>query len=339
MIPVANHRKWYRAILLSVLAYEAAGSLVGGSLLILAPDGRLMDMPVKIIHGAFRDFLIPGIILFALGILTAIAFLAVLKRAAFNKVITAFALGGLLIWFGVEIAILQMIHWLHIMWGLPVVIGIMAAIRLSPRIGRNNTIGFYAAVVSFAAAISYSIIQLLQVLQLILPPWDTILIYSFSLCIAPPFLVAMLALHYTILPERKIFTQGALLFAAIYTAFAYFVYTIQLAVALPLSLSGKAVGMQVIVLTEHSFFWALDALAYINMGIATFFAAFALGKNTTEKWLKWFFLLNGLLTPVIAFVYFYPHFSTSLLMLASPWMITCPGSLLLLALYFWRKRN
>jgi hypothetical protein len=46
-----QHR-WQRITLLSVLGYEGAGALLGGSLLIAAPDGRVMDMPVDIMHGA-----------------------------------------------------------------------------------------------------------------------------------------------------------------------------------------------------------------------------------------------------------------------------------------------
>ena len=55
--------RWQRITLLSILGYEGAGGLVGGALLVAAPDGRYMDMPVDIMHGAFRDFLIPGILL------------------------------------------------------------------------------------------------------------------------------------------------------------------------------------------------------------------------------------------------------------------------------------
>ena len=65
--------RWQRISLLSILGYEAAGCLAGGFLLSAAPDGRLMDMPVDMMHGAFPNFLIPGIILFGLGILTTLA--------------------------------------------------------------------------------------------------------------------------------------------------------------------------------------------------------------------------------------------------------------------------
>lgn len=123
---------WERIILLCVLGYEAAGCLVGGSFLMAAPDGHLMDMPVSLMRGAFPDFLIPGIILFGLGILTTAAFTSVLRKTRNAWIMSALALGGLLIWFWVEIAILQELHWLHAMWGLPVILGGIVAVPLVP---------------------------------------------------------------------------------------------------------------------------------------------------------------------------------------------------------------
>ena len=89
-----------------------------------------MDMPVDIMHGVFRDFLIPGIILFGLGILNALAFVSVLRRTSSDWFMTGLALGGLFIWFVVEIIILQELHWLHLMWGFPVLLGWVATIPL-----------------------------------------------------------------------------------------------------------------------------------------------------------------------------------------------------------------
>ncbi|UPT69874.1 MAG: DUF998 domain-containing protein [Flavobacterium sp. JAD_PAG50586_2] len=119
-----------RILLLIILGYESIGCLLGGILLILSPDGRYMDMPVKILHGYFSDFLIPGIILFILGILNSLAFISVRYRFYFDWLITLIALSGLIIWFAVEISILQELHWLHGMWGLPVLIGIAVFIPL-----------------------------------------------------------------------------------------------------------------------------------------------------------------------------------------------------------------
>ena len=121
---------WQRITLLGVLSYEAAGCLLGGGLLVAASDGRLMEMPVDIMHGVFHDFLIPGIILFGLGILNTFAFISVLRRKSYDWLIAGLALGGLFIWFIVEIIILQQLHWLHLMWGLPVLLGWVVEIRL-----------------------------------------------------------------------------------------------------------------------------------------------------------------------------------------------------------------
>ena len=121
---------WQRITLLIILGYEGAGALAGGGLLVAAPDGRIMDMPVEIMHGVFRNFLIPGFILFGQGILTTTAFIAVLRRIRIDWLLSCLALGGLAIWFVVEIVILKEFHWLHAMWGLPVIVGCMVALPL-----------------------------------------------------------------------------------------------------------------------------------------------------------------------------------------------------------------
>jgi hypothetical protein len=124
--------RWQRITLLVVLGYETAGALSGGFLLALAPDGRLMDMPIEIMHGFFKDFLLPGIMLIGLGILNASAFIGVLLKNRYGWLLSGLALGGLVIWFTVEIIILQEVHWLHAMWGLPVIIGCLMIIPLIP---------------------------------------------------------------------------------------------------------------------------------------------------------------------------------------------------------------
>lgn len=121
---------WSRIVLLGILAYEGLGGWLGGSLLIARPDGRLMDMPVDLMRGTFETFLVPGIILFAMASLSALAFFKVLRRTHDDWIWTCLGLGGWYIWFAVEIIILQELHWLHLMWGAPVLLGIISAIPL-----------------------------------------------------------------------------------------------------------------------------------------------------------------------------------------------------------------
>ena len=133
-------------------------------------------------------------------------------------------------------------------------------------------------------------------------------------------------------------SHAALLFAVLYAVFAFLVYTVQLSIGVPAVSRGETGPLQVLILTPHSLFWVVDALAYICMGISTLFAAFVFDWQGREKWIRGLMLANGLMVPVIMLVYFYPHFSIPLLLMASPWCITCPGSMLLLAIYFMREK-
>jgi hypothetical protein len=121
---------WQRIALLIILAYEGLGALAGGSLLVAEPDGRLIDMPVEIMHGVFSNFLIPGLILTGLGILNMTAFVAVLRRTRIDWLLAGLGLGGLTVWFIVEIIVLKEFHWLHAMWGLPVLVGCLVTFPL-----------------------------------------------------------------------------------------------------------------------------------------------------------------------------------------------------------------
>jgi hypothetical protein len=204
---------------------------------------------------------------------------------------------------------------------------------------RAAKLGFYSAVVASIATIGYFIVQLLQLIGLLVFPRDAVLISVFSLCIAPPFMLTLLALYYSVPDKRKIWSHAALLFGLMYTSLAIFVYVVQLAVVIPKTLRGEADAIRVIVFTEHSFFWSLAALAYVCMGLSTLFASFVFYNSGLESWIKWTLFANALLTPVVALVYFYRDFSSNLIMLAFPWGITAPASIILMAVFFSRKMN
>lgn len=122
---------WQRLILLLILAYEAWGGITGGTLLTFAPDGHIMKMPVEIMHGAFPNFLIPGMILTVLGILTTIAFFEVLHKSKVAWLFSLLSMGGYIIWFMAEI-ILVGTSWLQIMWGVPVLVGFLLTLPIIP---------------------------------------------------------------------------------------------------------------------------------------------------------------------------------------------------------------
>jgi hypothetical protein len=193
-------------------------------------------------------------------------------------------------------------------------------------------LGFWASTVAFVAVVGYGVAQIMQVLNVISYPLSDILIYGFSLCISAPFLVAVLALHDTVDPRQRLWARGALLFGVMYVTYVVLMYTVQLSVVIPKSMHSPS--NDVLGVAPQTLFWDIDGLGYISMGISTLFAALALAPTGNGIWARRFLLSNAVMTPVIAFIYFYPHFSVGVLLLGSPWLITAPGSLLALAVYF-----
>jgi uncharacterized protein (TIGR03382 family) len=106
-----------------------------------------------------------------------------------------------------------------------------------------------------------------------------------------------------------------------------------------MKLKGNGEEIKILEQTPHSLFWDFDALGYIFMGIAMLFAVPALDKSRQQKYARAFLLANGLVTPLITFVYFYPYYSEKLLIIGYPWAITAPLAMLTLAFVFRRGRN
>jgi len=200
-------------------------------------------------------------------------------------------------------------------------------------------VGFWSALIAFVATVAFDIAQVLQLLGILSFPFDQVLIYGFSLCIVVPFLLAMLALHYASPERKKLWSHAALLFTVMYVIFVTANYVVQLATVIPLTISGQGEDIRLLAQTPHSMFWDFDAIGYVFMGLATLFAFPVFKNQGYEKWLKYSFLLHALVTPLIAFVYFYPNFSDSLLLLGIPWSVTAPVSMLLLAILFRKRWN
>ncbi|HLK17038.1 MAG TPA: hypothetical protein VKT78_19690 [Fimbriimonadaceae bacterium] len=195
-------------------------------------------------------------------------------------------------------------------------------------------VGFGAALFAFLGATAYVTVQLLQLLKLLPNPLDEILVYSTSLFIVIPFVLAILALHYVTPEAMKFWTHAALLFTILYAVFVTANYVVQLATVIPATLEGRADEVKLLRQTPHSMFWNFDALGYIFMGLAMLIAVPVLEKRGSQKWVRLSFLANALVTPLISIVYFYPVYSERLLMLGAAWGVTAPIAMLMLALMF-----
>ena len=201
-----------------------------------------------------------------------------------------------------------------------------------------NTVGFCSGIIAFASAMSYVIVQLLQVAGILHFPMDEILIYGTSLCIVIPFLLEMLALHYVTSSDKKFWSHAALILTILYSVFVTANYVVQLATVIPMKLKGAGEEIRLLEQTPHSLFWDFDALGYIFMGLAMLFALPVFERHGFQKWVRISFIANALVTPLIAFVYFYPAYSEKLLLLGFPWGVTAPLALLMLAIMF-KKLN
>jgi len=193
-------------------------------------------------------------------------------------------------------------------------------------------VGYWSGLVAFAATMAFVVVQLLQVTGAFRFPADELLIYGTSLCIVVPFLLEMLALHHTTAPGKQFWTHGALVFAIVYAVFVSANYVVQLATVIPAKLNGELSAIGVLEQTPHSLFWDFDAIGYIAMGIACLLAVPAIDGAGFDRWVRRSLIGNALVTPLIAFVYFYPTFSTKLLFLGFPWAVTAPLFMLMVAL-------
>ncbi len=102
--------------LLAALCLFAGLTAIGGGLeLVWSPDGSLMSLPLSLLeHTAFRDFLIPGLLLAGfVGGINTLAGVLVIRRhpRADEEAIVAGAV--LATWIVVQVLLIRGVHWLH----------------------------------------------------------------------------------------------------------------------------------------------------------------------------------------------------------------------------------
>lgn len=189
-----------------------------------------------------------------------------------------------------------------------------------------SRLGYWAAIGAVATSIGYGVPQILQVFRLLPDPVDRILIFAPSLALAPCFVLAVAAAYEVAVPRHRPFRLAALVTALLYAGFVSLVYINQLGVVIPRELSGEGGGYALLACCGfRQPMTVIDLLGYSYMSIATLFLA-----ATYAGALRWALLLNGLLAPVIFLQLFWP----ALIWVASPWLVTFPVAMYLLARNF-----
>ncbi len=110
--------KIFKRLLTLLLFFIAVTSMVSGLLLVISPGGAMLNLSLSLLDGtSFKNFLIPGILLFAVvgGVNMYAAFVNLLKRQnRYNWAIK----GGVVIigWIIAQMIIISTVHWLHILY-------------------------------------------------------------------------------------------------------------------------------------------------------------------------------------------------------------------------------
>ena len=142
--------KTTRNLLVFWLGFLSLGALGGGGALVISPAGRLLRMPLSLLTASpFRDFLVPGLVLFTvLGVAPGLLAVALVKKppsrqaerlncfgdmhwAWTGSIYVAFALIG---WLQLEMIFIRAATWLHAFYmGLALAILLVA---LLPKVRR-----------------------------------------------------------------------------------------------------------------------------------------------------------------------------------------------------------
>lgn len=103
-----------RNLLLVVQGILALNAIIGGSLLMLAPDGTLLQLPPDFMHSTlFHDYFWPGVVLFAiLGIGHAVGTVLTLRRNAYATLVATWLGLSTLGWIAVQIMLTDL-FWLQ----------------------------------------------------------------------------------------------------------------------------------------------------------------------------------------------------------------------------------
>jgi len=193
-------------------------------------------------------------------------------------------------------------------------------------------IGFLAGLAAATATVAYDTVQIVQVVGVLHFPVDEILIFATSLCIVVPFVLEILAVHYSSPVDTRFWTHAALVFTTIYAVFGTANYVVQLATVIPAKLRGAGDTVRVLEQTPHSLLWDFDAIAYIMMGLATLLLIPALRDTGVERLTRLACMGHVVATMLSGIVYFYPTYSQTLLLVGFPWAVTAPLFMVLLAI-------
>ncbi|MEW6405892.1 MAG: hypothetical protein AB1649_29215, partial [Chloroflexota bacterium] len=150
----------------------------------------------------------------------------------------------------------------------------------------RNRLGFWsAALTTFLTALFF--------VSLVVPSQN--LMFASSFLLAPAFVAMMVSIHHYATPEKKVWNHLGLSLAVIYAVMGSLTYYIQLTFVQNNYLPVAEEAVLPFVFLPGTPIFAQDMLGYVFMCAATLAAGFVFTGDKLETWIKWLFILNGVL--------------------------------------------
>lgn len=122
-----SHRRPLQALLL----FNGLSALFGGSVLVVAPDGSILGMPLSLLATTpFADFLLPGLILFTvLGLGSSIGWMLVYRGHPWATRWVRMIGTATVVWIVTQMIMLRGVSFLHVIY---ITIGILLILMAKP---------------------------------------------------------------------------------------------------------------------------------------------------------------------------------------------------------------
>lgn len=149
------------------------------------------------------------------------------------------------------------------------------------------------AQLGFWSAVAVTLLTAVFFISLVWPhPW---LMFAASLLLASAFVAMMTGLHYATEPARRVWSHLGLSFAVIYAVLCSLTYYLQLTFVRHNYLPVAEAAILPFRFIPGTPMFAQDMLGYAFLCAATLTVGFSLSDGTTQRWIKWLYIVHGAL--------------------------------------------
>jgi hypothetical protein len=154
-------------------------------------------------------------------------------------------------------------------------------IQVASKVGIISTISLFISILVFGISLLIKEANMLS--------------YISSIFIAPSFLIVFICLYYCVSENKKLWLHIGIVFGVIYSVYAMLNYYIQATVIRLNDFGTPNNILQLFTFKPGSILFAQDMLGYTFLCLATLVSAPAFNADKSEKILKWFFIIHGMM--------------------------------------------